>query len=69
MKETSLGGILIGTFALVGMIFSFIRPLKIETEVSKSKKLLLRFKRVIIFYLYLLLIAAIFGLLRGFLGL
>lgn len=73
MEAIPLIDLAIGLFVIGGMIYYFVKPVdrtdKSGNERSGTKRILTRFKRVIIFYLYLLLAAAIFGLIRGFLGL
>ena len=73
MEAIPLIDLAIGLFTIGGMIYFFVKPVdrtdKSGNERSGTKRILTRFKRVIIFYLYLLLAAAIVGLIRGFLGL
>ena len=72
MSENSFWKYAIGSFVIMGMLFSFFRPVDptiIAPRRVTNLALGIRIKRVIIFYLYILLGGVIFGLLRGILGL
>jgi hypothetical protein len=72
MSENSFWEYAIGSFVIMGMLFSFFRPVDptiIAPRRVTNLALGIRIKRVIIFYLYILLGGVIFGLLRGILGL
>jgi len=72
VSETSFWELAIGSFIIMGMLFSFFRP--VDPTIIAPKRVTnlalgIRIKRVIIFYLYMILAAAIVGLLKGILGL
>lgn len=72
MSEYSFWELAIGTFSILGALFSFFRPVDptiIAPRRVTNLALGIRIKRVIIFYFYLFLAAAAFGLLRAILGL
>jgi hypothetical protein len=72
MSEYSFWELAIGAFVILGMLFSFFRPVDptiIAPRRVTNLALGIRIKRVIIFYVFCLLAAAVFGLLRGILGL
>ena len=72
MSENSFWEYAIGSFIIMGMMFSFFRP--VDPSIIAPKRVTnlalgIRIKRVVIFYLYIFLGAVIFGLLRAILGL
>jgi hypothetical protein len=72
MSENSFWEYAIGSFIIMGMLFSFFRPVDptiIAPRRVTNLALGIRIKRVIIFYLYMILAAVIVGLLKGILGL
>jgi hypothetical protein len=72
MSENSFWELAFGGFIIMGMLFSFFRPVDptiIAPRRVTNLALGIRIKRVIIFYLYIILATVIFGLLRGILGL
>ena len=71
MSENSFWELAIGAFVILGMLFSFFRPVDptiIAPRRVTNLALGIRIKRVIIFYVFCLLAAAVMGLVKGILG-
>ena len=72
MSDYTFWELAIGAFTILGMLFQFFRPVDPTIIAPRRVTMLapgIRIKRVIIFYLYLMLAAVIIGLIKGILGL